>query len=121
MRPTPSNRASDDIGQCPKCGDDCHPVDNDAMIGTVVDPSELKKPRSWGDLETGASVAVPNCCANYFDLDWTQGRILRIQALERPSRNGASASKSHHVEVQVTDSTSIWITHLDLLRVIPAD
>ena len=91
------------------------------MIGTTIDPADLKQPRSWEDLQPGVSVAVPNRCADYFDLDWTEGRIVQIQTLERPSRNGTPAKTSHHAEVQVTDLTSIWITRLNLLRVVPTD
>ena len=90
-------------------------------IGAIVDPGDLKQPKSWQDLQPGAAVAVPNRCADYYDLDWTSGRILRIQTMERPPRNGTPAKTSFHAEVQVTDLTSIWITRLALLRVIPAD
>ena len=91
------------------------------MIGTIIDPADLKQPKTWDNLEVGIAIAVPNRCADYFDLDWTEGRILQIKTLERPSRNGVPAPTSHCAEIQVTDRTSIWITRLDLMRVIPAD
>jgi hypothetical protein len=90
------------------------------MIGEVVSNFDnLKRPKTWEQLEPGALVAVPNQCANYFDYDWTWGELIRVTA--HPPRNSTAASPTHHAEVRISKCTAIWITRLDLLRVVPAN
>jgi hypothetical protein len=86
------------------------------MLGSTVKVDGLSQPRSWADLEPGTVVAVPNRCWDYNDFRWTIGRLEFVW--DRPPRDNEKAPQAHHAFISVSDSSSVWITKLNLLRVV---